>query len=212
MPSGTWTIAMEPFPVHQERISPSTLEGRIREASVLLRGWDFPHLGKDYHHIQDGLEGEINWTQHHERWRLRTSGLFTYAGKIKEDYTDRYRNKLSAVSTLWFLTEVWEFSRRLYGLDSSVDQIRVSLELDGLRDRGLLVDSPGSDWGITGKPSPVAEFRKDKTLSRRELMSSSREVALAWSDSLFHAMGGNVSPEVLAEIQGRLFRLKAGSD
>ena len=210
--SGTWAVTMEPFPVDEDRISPSMLEDRLREASVSLRGWDFPHMGNDYGPIQDGLAGEIDWTQYHERWRLRTSGLFTYSGKIREDYTVRYMNKLSMVSTLWFLTEIWEFGRRLYGIDSTVDQIRVSLDLDGLEARALLVDAPDSGWGITSKPSKVPAFHKSKTLSRRELMSSSREVAVGWGESLFHAMGGKVSNEALAEIQGRLFRLGAGSE
>lgn len=108
----------------------------VRENSVSLRGWDFPHYDERTVHLaEDYIFNVTNWSGHLELWRLYRSGQFVYFGTpwdVAMDFQPQLRKEfdsfvfsahasqkqtvrgvLSFVGIIYSVTEFHLFSARL---------------------------------------------------------------------------------------------------
>jgi hypothetical protein len=203
---GYWYVTVEPFPAVPDRVPIDSIRRRIEQAKVSLRGWDYPHIDRVVTPFQDGIECQTDWDRYREHWRFHFSGLFTHRFRLREDGNPRFHGTLHMVSSLWTITEVWEFTKRLFGTDVSVADVRISFEVGGLRGRHLSYDPDWTGWMQTMDFSPQTDvFQWSRSVSREELFLRSAEKALDCAQQLFHLMGAEgLTREVLAARQGEL--------
>jgi len=156
---GFWEINVRPASYVEDRIKREMIKGILRGAVVELRGWDYPHFnGEDNrppYPIQDGIENWVHWQNHLEFWRMTSSGNFFHLLALREDWTEtkEYRNMwtrgneledkkvLGVLGTLYTLTEIFEFGKRLAHQGVFDDVAVIDIKLYNLDSRSLIVDS-----------------------------------------------------------------------
>ncbi len=190
-------------------------ERLVREHSVRLRGWDYPHypqrrdeqsgLDKQEHYVQ----GWIDWGLHVEFWRMYQSGQFLHYEAFPEDWDDQHpwlKGQLKAETkigvggtVIYGLTEIFEFFRRLALTGLYGDGVDIDVEYFGLQNRELWVDDPGRHPFFEPKISKTDAFRWQKRVSHNDLLTKSKEMALEtigelvylfdWEDVSLDAIG-----------------------
>jgi len=157
---GYWFINIHPNIYKERRIeSRSKVKEIVENAVVELRGWDYPHFhdreGEPYH-IENGVEKMINWEIHLEFWRMTQSANFIHLLALREDWIKdfEYRNMwsvgdelkgnklLGILGTLYTLTEIFEFAKRLTKQNIFDEILVIDINLHDMFNRQLFVDSP----------------------------------------------------------------------
>jgi len=200
---GYWFVTIQPLPRIDERVPLNDLLPRISGSRVMLRGWDYPHVDDNTRFLDGAIENSTDWREYHERWRFTTSGFFAHRWRMREDGIQERVGTLDFINAIWSMTEVFVFASRLFGSDQTVDQLTVSLELDGLRDRRL---TSRPDYWINVRHLPTEEsFRREVTLTRPALLADPLETPARWSQALFHVMGApGFTEETIRPHQQRL--------
>jgi len=150
---GFWEVIIRPLKFNKDRIkSLSECIELILENKVRLRGWDYPHTSNKYG-IKSGtdwIENLTDWSDHKEYWRMYRSGQFFHLFGCREDWWGEVRifwsqqshttpgYGLSIMSTLYTLTEIYEFAARLAKRGIFDDFLRVSITLNGTKNRRLV--------------------------------------------------------------------------
>jgi len=206
---GHWFVTIQPLPRIDERIPLNDLLTRIQQAQVMLRGWDYPHIDNNTRNRDRAIENTTDWREYHERWRFSTSGFFAHRWRMREDGIPERVGTLDFISAIWSMTEVFVFSSRLYGEDPTVEQVTVSLELDGLHDRRL-TSSP--EYWINARHLPSENiFRREATLNRATMLADPLVTPGRWAQALFHVMGApGLTEETVRSHQQRLIDRRFG--
>jgi hypothetical protein len=208
--AGYFSVTLEPLPRLENQIPLPELQERVLQATVSLRGWDYPHLDREIHSLDGGIESRTDWQEYHERWRLMDTGFFAHRWRMREDGIQGRVGTLDFINALWSITEVWTFARRLYGQDATVERLGVILTLDGLRGRKLTGDARYY-LPIRAVPSSEDKFRREVVVARPQLLTEADRFAVDWSLALFHRMGATgISSDVLREHQLRLLERRFG--
>ncbi len=86
---GYWLTEILPLQVKENRlkISPGLVQ-LVRQQSVSLRGWDFPHVDLNTRpQIEiDSIGQDTQWEHFHELWRLFKSGKFLHLAGMRHDW------------------------------------------------------------------------------------------------------------------------------
>ena len=156
---GYWEINIRPTVYREDRLSKERIKGIVRSATVELRGWDYPHFrGQDNHDpypIQNGIENWVIWQNHIEFWRMTASGNFLHLLALREDWTDlkefpnmwsqgnelQGKKVLGVTGTLYTLTEIFEFTKRLGEQGIFDELVVVDVTFHNILNRSLVVDS-----------------------------------------------------------------------
>lgn len=153
---GYWKVAITPSEYVGNRFDFKELKGIIDKCSVSLRGWDYPHLDHQNTYNRSGhLESYCEFDYLIEYWRLYRSGKFIHLFGMREDgrtdspVLERFRwyagqeappqglRGLSILSTIYSLTEIFEFGIRMAKHGVLKSGATISLELFGLQNRML---------------------------------------------------------------------------
>lgn len=189
-----WTVAIAPLPRADRRFPPSLPElvRVIDDHAVALRGWNYPHVPhRDPQSIlgleDGGIEAHVDaLDRYKEVWRIHPSGLFTHRWRVREDGT-AYRGSIHFVATIYTVTEVFEFGRRLYGGDDSVEAVAFRLHLEGVLGR------PGSGDDVVDLPyhqkAQRNECRFELSVARADLAVDVKSPASEAAASLFAQLG-----------------------
>ena len=144
---GYWEVIIRPTEFIDNRLeSLAKCKETVRELSVRLRGWDYPHIdhnnpptcGIDY------VEQGVDWQYKVEFWRYYQSGQFIHYAGMWEDWQDQstiWSNKieskpgeiLSIVSAVYSLTEIYEFASRLALKGYLGKNCKISVSLHGTK-------------------------------------------------------------------------------
>ncbi|HHT9119009.1 MAG TPA: hypothetical protein ACFYD3_00500 [Candidatus Hypogeohydataceae bacterium YC41] len=157
---GYWVINIHPEVYQEKRIEQrSKIKDVVRNAVVGLRGWDYPHYFSVGEHepyiIGNCMESFKDWENHIEFWRMTQSANFVHLLALREDWSGniKYQNVwapgdkstvekiLSVFNTLYTLTEIFEFAKRLVQQNIFDPNVVIQLTLYDLLDRHLLADS-----------------------------------------------------------------------
>lgn len=149
---GYWFVVIRPVKFEEKRIrSLGECEELVRKCAVSLRGWNYPHYGRSKSGI-DYVESVTDWECYKELWRMYQSGQFVHFFSCREDWwhesSSRYVKKakpgsvLSVLSTLYSITEIYEFASRLAQKDVFDSELYISIKLHGMRDRRLIILEP----------------------------------------------------------------------
>ncbi|MCJ7632525.1 hypothetical protein MUP77_09065, partial [Candidatus Bathyarchaeota archaeon] len=184
---------------------------------VRLRGWDYPHTSSKYG-IKSGtdwVENLTDWTDHKEYWRMYRSAQFFHLFGCREDWwgdvrifwsqqshtTPRYA--LEIICTLYTLTEIYEFVARLAKREVFDDFLKVSITLNGMKNRRLVtVDinrSLNENYICAIESIPLS-----RTASVEEIIGRNNEFALDDTVSVFERFNWfNVPRKVFKEEQDK---------
>ena len=217
---GYWRVVIHPGTFTEKRVANiSDLYPILQKTSVQLRGWDFPHLdSKETVQIDsDWIGQEIVWSYHLELWRFYQSGQFVHISALAEDWLDESKDaatakvwnpghSLSVERTVFRFTEIFELASRLALTEAGDDQMHVEILVSGLGGRGLRV-SPETRMPLPLRmKASIKELPYKVDLSRTQLITEPRDLALKPALELFQRFGWDPSLEILRDIQGELFR------
>lgn len=204
--NGFWETILEPLPDDEGRFSTAALEDALHRAEVSLRGWNYPHVGRQIKPTANkGLESVTNSQYGHEGWILHSSGLFVHRMAMREDREPRWHGTLDLINALWSMTEIWEFTKRLYRDEPKTTHVRATVTITGLLGRRLRMD-PQYSLPMR-EPADADAFTEMVVISQARLASEASEQALQWSETLFAQMGAiGIDAEVLRQHQERLLK------
>ena len=141
----------------------------------------------------DWVQSGHNWSGLSELWRFYQSGQFIHYFSCMEDYREipnysqiRIDRGLSVTSTLYKVTEIYEFAARLAEKNVLQNQAKISIKLVKMKNR-ILFEWDGSM--IPVYKSEGNEILVDDVLSTMELLASSRDKAI------------DKTKEILSELQ-----------
>ncbi len=189
---GHWQVVARPQKYISERIpSLSDCLRLIEESQVRCRGWYFPHF--DSSEVLNGLnyiESGTDFPAKYEAWRFYQSGQFAFLGALGEDWLEEHpfltkeeRSRfapgehLNVLSTLYRLSEIYEFVSRLAQAGIFDDHLVLSIELVGTKGRRMVFWDPGR---YLGKNCICIEesLPKERTFAVADFISNAREYAL----------------------------------
>ncbi len=216
---GYWQAVIRPTTFAGQRIPDiSSMYAIVQNASVDLRGWDFPHI--DTHsrpHIDvDWVGQESEWDAFLEVWRLYQSGQFVDIAGMWHDWHDQSTVSaapqgwkpgavLAVLDALYRFTEIFEFAARLALTDAGDELMHIEVMISGLEGRSLWMDSLKRPLFKKYETSVQAlPYRVD--LPRTQLIAEPRELALTPAMELFRRFGWQVTVERLREFQAELGR------
>jgi hypothetical protein len=224
--TGYWRVNIRPTKFEKTRIdSPDHCWKLVELCRVYLRGWDYPHMeektiGEDW--VQSGVD--LDTFGHVELWRFYQSGQFIHYFSCLEDYREKEVNTLikgsragrllqkgaldqgrysglSVLSTLYRVTEIFEFAARLAQREVLQPSLEISIKLVGMENRTLFFWDPGRQLLDAYFPQ-INEILFEKKLSIGESIAESHANAL---DATIYIFGKfrwlSPSRQILAEDQ-----------
>ena len=193
---GYWHVVIRPDSFIPNRINSfSNAEEIVRSSTVRFRGWPYPYFpenGEQVSRHEDYIQGHSDFARYWELWRLYLSGQFVHYLSMREDRIERGElvkmgrgvpsdpnvPVLSIESTLFSITEIYEFGARLAERGVLGELVHVEVSLHGTRGRVLVV----TDLRRTGLFYPRAadadEVRWTRLVPRAELLARPDELAL----------------------------------
>lgn len=217
---GHWKVIIRPSAFDPKRIPDiNMLRGIIQQASVNLRGWDFPHI--DAHNPFevgiDWIQQEVEWSTHIEAWRFYQSGQFIFWGSLRHDWLEqsvwspppagwKVGADISVYDAVFQFTEMFELAARLSMTEVGGEMMNINVTLFGLKGRKLILDSPhrmGFDYPRIGN---LDSFPQQISVDRQELVSDPKTPALKAAQELFSRFGWSPGINLLRGIQDEIER------
>ncbi|MBT7188371.1 hypothetical protein HN911_13705 [Candidatus Bathyarchaeota archaeon] len=178
----------------------------IQDSIVSLRGWDYPHINRDGTvNGQDWVESECDWSTHIEYWRFYQSGQFIHHMALQEDYAYEGENILSIISTLYQVTEIFEFVARLTAKGIYSEGMDLSISLHNTENRTLKITDPLRSPLFADHTCRQPQIVYQESFSQDELLGKSRALALFATEHVFERFNWNNPPiNIMAEDQLKL--------
>lgn len=222
---GYWRVEVRPTQYIERRVpSLPVLQRAIEKARVEFRGWDFPHIGAGWElpESQSSIGIETDWSAHVELWRAFLSGQFVYRGGVWTDWLDQHmfrgsgpewkpKQAMPLVSSLWSITEFYEFAARYSQTEGGDDGMYVEISFHGLKGRVLFGDHERRVWFGHYGPARMDAFQHSRALTRSELISDAAKLAVACCAELFSAFGYDPGADLLDSIQAELLQMRRSS-
>jgi len=213
---GYWRVNIRPTKFERFQIeSPRRCWELVESSKVSLRGWDYPYVGQ-----KEKIDGEdstqsgfdLDRFGHMELWRFYQSGQFIHYFACKEDY--RMPNRIgqdssggmSILSTLYSVTEIFEFAARLAQKEVLKPKLQISIELVGMENRELFFWSANRDLTLR-YTCDTGEMSFKEELSLTEIMAEGHNKALDITVRILEKFNWQNPPRsVLAEDQQRFLQ------
>jgi hypothetical protein len=219
---GFWRVEVRPVNFIAQRVSSLRLLQRAMEKSrVAFRGWDFPHIGDSWKlpENQKWIGLETDWRLHVELWRAFVSGQFVYRGGVWTDWLEQdlfpelrmHRQPelgLPIVSSLWSITEFFEFAARFSQTEAGDEGMFVSVSFNRMKGRQLFGDHTRRRWYSNYGPALSDTFTFSREISRSELIADSANLAVQCTNELFLLFGYEPEVGILQAIQAELVELR----
>ena len=206
---GYWKIVIRPSEYQTNLIhSIAECKDLIKENKLQLRGWDYPHIdprgikvssNNSVHSYCDWPDGPM-----YEYWRFYQTGQFVHYFSMREDlrideirvnelqqsFGTKTRKFLDILSTLYSVTEVYQFAARLFSKINRVKGVEIIIELHDVKDRMLFF------WGNHGRylsmpyicefTDGVLKVGEEKIIDLDTLLNDSSGLALDTTIEIFN--------------------------
>jgi len=205
-----WTAGIAPSPADDHRL-PASQERLVRlvlDRGVALRGWNYPHVPRSeppqgITGLPDGgIEAVTSTGRYQEVWRLHPSGLFTHRWRLREDGTG-YQGTINVGAAIYTVAEVFEFGRRLYQEDSTVDAVTFRITIEDVLGRPASGDSINDP--LTGDRARQNAARHVAELPRADLAAGILEPSATAAESLLGQLGFTRASRSYIEDKAREF-------
>lgn len=158
---GYWKVHLYPNTIDFLPIEPIN-KGKeiIKNTSIHLRGWDYPHFPKQSFENQniyvsgDKIEAWVDYDSHKEVWRLYNSGQFIHVFSLGEDWlmeSTWSSNELKKIQpgtilsiewSIFLITEIYSFIKNLIEAELYKSEIALEIVMVGTQNRELTVFDP----------------------------------------------------------------------
>jgi hypothetical protein len=216
---GCWTLIVFPStPLPKPLDNSEALRMALRNSTVQLRGWDFPHIGPNNEHqktfnIDDGIRSRCYWSGHPEGTTAFFDGTFIHRKAINEELIPEWRHDgigpwLDFTNTIWSIYEFFLFISRYYALLEHNGSINLAIKLAPLENR-LLSTGDFSIFLPFGMSSQVDAFNYHVVLSEQQWKSGFQGCAVDCTRKLFNLFNfDNIDPKIIIGWQERLAQRK----
>jgi len=216
--TGYWRVNIRPTLFEQTRIpSLKTCREIIESSIVRLSGWDYPYLDpEETANGDDWIQSGRDHGRYVEYWRFYQSGQFIHHFACFEDFTNpselsQYIEKpspsgryLSILSTLYKVTEIFEFAARLASKNILSPETEISIKLVGTEGRQLFFWSRSRHQPID-YICKIPEITFSKIYQTVELLASASDLALDTTVYIFERFNWMSVPRgLLTEEQKKL--------
>lgn len=215
---GYWKVIIRPTRFIEHRLERLELFPLVSNASVELRGWDFPHIDtNEQPHIDAEWAGQIvDWEHSLELWRIYRSGQFLSISGMFSEWRDRStfwpakqgwaaNASLGINETIARLTEVFEFAARLSQTKAGDDSMVVAVTFVNMANRLLVTDSPNRLPLRGGYRCAVQSIDITRTVARAELIAGTRSLAGESSEEVFSYFGWKPAGQIVSDVQREIF-------
>jgi len=191
---GYWHVNIRPIEFEERRIeSLDRCWDVVESCSVYLRGWPYPYYPRvdereKASRDDDWVQSSIDFNGIVELWRFYQSGQFIHYFSCLEDYRINeagiYKpmiasRGLSILSTLYRITEIYEFTTRLALKNVFQDAVQISIKLVGMKDRELF------EWN---RMAPLKRISKDDEIVIESRLSVLNLIASAHDEAINKTM------------------------
>jgi hypothetical protein len=215
---GYWKVIIRPAAFAEHRLERLELFPLMSDASVQLRGWDFPHIdSNEQPHIDAEWAGQVvDWEHSLELWRLYRSGQFLSIAGIFSEWRDRSNfwppnpgwapNAVLGINeTVARITEVFELAARLSQTKAGDGSMVVAVTFLNVANRILVTDSPNRMPLRGGYRSAVESIDVTRTVARAELIGRTRALAGESSEEVFSYFGWKPAGQIVSDVQREIF-------
>lgn len=165
-------------------------EKTVELSSVSLRVWDYPHFNRN-HLIRDVnyVQCTADFISHIELWRYFQSGQFFHKFSCIEDWEPSVTGRgLDVLSTLYRMTEIYEFAMRLAKKDLLGLQPKIAMVLNDMQNRTLMMFDRSRfmprDYVCTAPALP-----RSRSLAVSDLISNGHQIAIEETLWIFERFG-----------------------
>jgi hypothetical protein len=211
--AGYWHVSIHPAVFVEKRVGNLLdLHPILRKCAVGVRGWDFPHIDRDDPTPPqlDFIQQEHEWEHHAERWRFYQSGQFTMLRAMPYDWRDRSGwwpadgrwkrgSSLGVGDSLLTFYEIFELAARLSNSPAGDVNMRINLEVGGLKDRALVIDDPRRSEFSINSTAGIAVLPLSWTFSRTALLADVSELVIGAVPELFTRFGRQMTADLLRD-------------
>ncbi|MBA7713684.1 hypothetical protein ES703_122690 [subsurface metagenome] len=217
-----WRVNIRPTKFKKEKIGRlSDIKEVMEKCIVNLRGWPYPYFTRE--EISNGIdyvEGKCDWKGIKEYWRFYQSAQFIHHFSLFEN-SERGRiaiahsaepigskkdlkGSLSIFSTLFKMTEIYEFSIRLAQKGIFEKGVYISIILRGIRNHRLIFFG-NERFTFAPYISNIDEIPLESTLGVEELITKGHDRAIKDTIFLFERFNWDSPPiGILKEQQKKL--------
>ena len=218
---GYWEIIIRPLKFEEKRLKTlKACSDLVLENKVRFRGWDYPHVNSKYG-VASGeswVENVTDWDEHKEFWRMYQSGQFynvfgcweDWWGPVQIFWSEKKQTEprygLEFLSTLYSLTEIYEFASRLAEKHLFDEMLNISITLHGMRNRRIVTtEIRRSLFDIF--LCRIENIALNKEVSVNELITSNNEMAIDATCYIFERFSWLEPPRrVLKEEQDKFLK------
>lgn len=216
---GYWEVDIRPDEPSEQRFrSISDCIDKVRESVVLLRGWDYPHFssGSPLYPMQRRIESIVNFGFTKEYWTMFLNAHFYHLFACHEDWLEedvfgpsRYSHIspgtiLDFLSTLYSVTEIYEFAIRLAQKKVLGRRLRMKIKLFGMENRRISSLTPGRLL-VRSYVCREENITLDRKMRVDELIAKGHEIALDTTIEIFELFNWlKVPRDMLREDQRKL--------
>jgi len=188
---GYWEVDFRPNEPSIERFaSYADLKEKVRSSVVLIRGWDYPHFGRhpEPYTMNNRIESYVDFGLNKEFWTMFLNGHFYHIFACMEDGLSKVEpgKFLGLITTIYSLTEIFEFASRLAQKEVLGNSVKISVTLHNMLNRTL------KTFDFKRFPFLYAYTCKEKTipltciLTIDDLISQGHEKAVDFAIKIFH--------------------------
>lgn len=200
-----WSILIRPGSFDQSRIATrNDLWTIMHDASVALRGWDFPFVSYEPEQRDSGKDwvgAQIEFNSHLESWRIYQSGQFAGLYAIWSEWAPNrqfihlnpdVKIPFPLWDSIYRLVEIYEFASRLAVSPAGDDFMEVHIDIKGIKGAELVQDN------FQKTPLRIYQYEYDdfqypssgvELLAKEELLAHHRLYAARAANSLFNEFG-----------------------
>jgi len=114
--------------------------------------------------------------------------------------------------TLYRFTEIFEFASRIAMTEAGSDQMLIEIKVGNLKNRSLYMDD-SRRWGMFATfTTSIEEFPYKRRLSKSQLVSSTRDLAVEASHELFKRFNWHITREQSDQFHDDLLKKYQSSD
>jgi hypothetical protein len=223
---GHWKITIRPN-IYSDFLIPSLEEAKeiIESNKLSLRGWDYPHVDPAGIKVSgdNSIHSMCDWVEGYkfEYWRFYQTGQFVHYFSMREDgrlnsekivefqqeYGTEANKFLDIISTIYTVTEIFEFASKIFSALEQVSSVEIIVELHDVNNRTLVF------WDTFMRSlnqAYVCEYpdgiiRISKSIKKNKLIAESSNFSLDAAIEIFHKFNWtSVSKNIFIEDQKKL--------
>jgi len=227
---GYWNVEIRPTVFEEKRIPDlDSCIALIKECQVSLRGWSYPHIDNTGISVggNDSVQSFCDWPEggYFEYWRLYQSAQFVHYFTMREDYRlsekkiqeiKHYHSTSSAkfldiISTLYSVTEVLEFTKRMAINNVFNASVEIKIELGDVQGRELFFWDSFSRYLSRSYVCsfPDENIIASRTIERNDLLANSSKLAIDVCLEIFRKFNWSTNAQIFEEDQRKFLERRS---